>query len=546
MRVQSDEAAWLDEDMSAVLDRLLPLPVSVTEHGGELPLGSGLAVAGPPGVAELVDSLLGEGFGLQVLPAAAAGDGAVRLSVSEGDHPRGGYRLHVSEHDIEIDHADPEGLVNAVQTLKQLLPDHVYGRGSLPTHVMSLPTVTIVDAPALAWRGVHLDVARHFQPLSFLYDFVDALAMHKINIFHLHLTEDQGWRFEVRKYPRLTEIGAWRTGTRFPDWEASDDVPHGGYYTQDQLRALNHYAKLRGVTIVPEIDLPGHSVALLAAHPEFGEPGHEPAGVATTFGIFNEVLHLDAATMTMVTDVLTELLDVFDSPWIHIGGDECPRDQWRNSPRAAALAEAYGLESVEYLQQWFTEQLRTWLAERGRTLVGWDEIIDEAEVPGAVVMSWRGVEPGLRALAAGHQVIMAPTGPLYLDFYQADGADEPRSIGGLNTWQDIAAYDPYAGIGEDQRAGLIGIQAQLWSEYLVDARRVEYAAFPRVSVMAEVAWRGVPVHPETFEPRLAAQLDRLAVRGVNFRPLTGPRPWQVGGGRYRRTGTEFGGEPDGH
>lgn len=531
--------------MTPVVDRLLPLPTRVEEHGGELSLGSGFAVAGSPGTAELIRTLLGEGFGLSVLPRSAASDGAVVLSVSEGHHPKGGYRLHISEHDVEIDHADPEGLVNAVQTLKQLMPDHVHGRGSLPGQVMSIPTVTITDAPALAWRGVHLDVGRHFQPLSFLYDFVDLLALHKINIFHLHLTEDQGWRFEVKKYPRLTEVGAWRTGTRFPDWEASDDVPHGGYYTQDQLRALNHHARLRGVTIVPEIDLPGHTTALLTAYPEFGDPDNLPDGVSTTFGIFTEVLHLDQRTMTMVTDVLSELLDVFDSPWIHIGGDECPREQWRNSPRAAELATSYGLESVDQLQRWFTEKLRVWLAERGRTLVGWDEIIDEAEVPGAVVMSWRGVEPGLRALDAGHQVIMAPVHPLYLDYYPSDDPLEPRSIGSRNTWQDIAAHDPYAGIPEDQRPNLIGIQAQLWTEYLVDERRVEYAAFPRVSVMAEVAWRGTPSDPDALEPRLAAHLGRLAARGVNLRPLTGPHPWQAGGGRYRRTSSEFGGETGG-
>jgi len=532
--------------MSGVAARLLPLPTSVAEHDGELGLGSGLAVAGSPGTAELIRTLLGEGLGLSVLPRSAASDGAVVLTVSEGHHPRGGYRLAVSSHDIEIDHADPEGLVNAVQTLKQLMPDSVYGRGSLPSQVISLPTVTIIDAPALAWRGVHLDVARHFQPLSFLYDFVDALALHKINICHLHLTEDQGWRFEVKKYPKLTQIGAWRTGTRFPDWEASDEVPHGGYYTQDQLRALNHYAKVRGVTIVPEIDLPGHTVALLAAHPEYGEPSNLPDAVATTFGIFTEVLHPDRHTVEMVTDVLAELLDVFDSPWIHVGGDECPREQWRNSARAAELADEYGLESVDHLQRWFTEQLRVWLAARGRTLVGWDEIIDEAEVPGAVVMSWRGIEPGLRALEAGHQVIMAPTTPLYLDFYQSEDAAEPRAIGGLNTWQDVAAYDPYAGIGEDRRGQLIGIQSQLWSEYLVDSRRVEYAAFPRVSAMAEVAWRGAPAEVAEFESRLAVHLGRLAARGVSFRPLAGPHPWQAGGGRYRRVASPAVAEGDGH
>lgn len=517
---------------------LVPEPRECIDLGGTLQLSDVVAVAGPAGITATIADLLGEGIGAILLPrsvAASPEHEPVVLTVDQGDHPPGGYGLSVDDSGITIEYADHEGLVNAVQTLRQLAGPAAFSRGHVPGSRPSLPHVRITDAPALAWRGVHLDVARHFMPLVNLYDFVDNLALHKINVLHLHLTEDQGWRFEVKKYPRLTEVGSWRTGTRFPDWDEDDQVPHGGHYTQDQLRALVGHAHSRGITIVPEIDLPGHVSALLAAHPEYGEPGNLPDGVATGWGIFTEVLHLDDAAMDLVTDILAELLEVFDSPWIHVGGDECPRDQWRNSERARTLAAERGLASVDELQPWFTQQLRSWLADRGRTLVGWDEIIDDdAQVPGAVVMSWRGTEPGLRALAAGHQVVMAPGSTLYLDKYASDDPTEPRAIGGHIPWEKVASMDPYEGVEDDQRDGLLGIQAQLWSEYLVTPQRVEYAAYPRVSVMAEVAWRGGPVDPDQFRPRLAAHLERLAVRGVNYRPLDGPLPWQTGGGRYRR------------
>lgn len=517
---------------------LLPEPRECIDLGGTLRLTDVVAVAGPPGITADLSDLLGESLGLHLLPrsvAATPDAEPVLLQVNQGEHPAGGYSLVVDEGGITIDHGDHEGLVNAVQTLRQLAGPETFSRGHTSGPPATIPYVRISDAPALAWRGVHLDVARHFMPLVNLYDFVDTCAMHKINIVHLHLTEDQGWRFEVKKYPRLTEVGAWRTGTRFPNWDTDDEVPHGGYYTQDQLRALVGHARSRGITIVPEIDLPGHVSALLAAHPEYGEANNLPDGVATTFGIFTEVLHLDDRAMELVTDILTELLDVFDSPWIHIGGDECPRDQWRASERAQTLAAERGLASVEELQPWFTQQLRLWLAEQGRTLIGWDEIIDDgAEVPGAVVMSWRGTEPGLRALAAGNQVVMAPGHTLYLDKYASDDPAEPRAIGGHIPWEAVAQFDPYGEIPQDQRGGLLGIQSQLWSEYFVTPQRVEYAAWPRLSVMAEVAWRGAPVDPDTFRPRLEEHLERLAVRGINYRPLAGPRPWQRGGGRYAR------------
>ncbi|MDN5727257.1 MAG: beta-N-acetylhexosaminidase, partial [Propionibacteriales bacterium] len=401
---------------------LVPRPQSVTETGQGVMLPPIVPVAGDPAEVQTVRTLLGEGPGLTLVPA----EDRAMITLASGDHVPGGYGLSVDQGGVRITSADHAGLVNAVQTLRQLMPTWAYGLAPLPDGEISLPGVEILDEPRLGWRGVHLDVARHFAPLPWLLQFVDLLALHKINIFHLHLPEDQGWWFEVKKYPKLTEIASWRHGTRNPDWETDDQVPHGGYYTQDQLRSLVAYAKARGITVVPEVDVPGHVVALLTAYPEYGELNGQQIEVQRTWGVFPEVLHLDDKAVAMVKDIFTELLDVFDSEWIHVGGDECPRDQWRASEAAARLATERGLESVEHLQRWFTEHLRGWLEERGRRLVGWDEIIDEAEVPGAGVMSWRGIEPGLRAIAAGNEVVMAPGDPLYLDHYQSDAETEPR------------------------------------------------------------------------------------------------------------------------
>lgn len=516
---------------------LVPCPQSVHETGPGVTLPPIVPVVGTAEEVQTLRTLLGEGAGLtlvQVDGAAGPSDGSIMIRIGHGDHSAGGYSLVTDASGVRITTADRSGLINAVQTLRQLMPTWAYGLAPLPDAELTLPGVEIDDAPELAWRGVHLDVARHFAPFGWLLQFVDLLALHKINIFHLHLTEDQGWRFEVKKYPKLTEVACWRHGTRNPDWDTDDQVPHGGFYTQDQLRSLVAYANARGITVVPEIDLPGHVVALLTAYPEYGELHGGEIEVQRTWGVFDQVLHLTDSTVGMIEDVFTELLDVFDSEWIHVGGDECPHTQWRNSDAAQRLAASRGLPSVDHLQRWLTEHLREWLAERGRRLVGWDEIIDEAEVPGAVVMSWRGTEPGLRAIAAGNEVVMAPGDPLYFDHYQSDAATEPRAIGGHLPWQKVIAFDPYAGITDAQRGSLLGIQAQLWSEYLPSPRQVEYMAFPRVSAMAEVAWRGGPMRPDAFEPALRAQVERLEARGVNVRPLDGAHPWQQGGGRYAR------------
>lgn len=508
---------------------LIPQPRELTVTGeGRLELPRRLTVSGPGAWVEVAADLLTGGTGLLVVPA---GDGAL-LRLAEQEGPATGYRLQTGPSGIDLSATDHGGLVAGLATLRQLMPDWASGPAPLPGRPLTVPFVSVSDEPRFGWRGMHLDVCRHFMPLPFLYRYVDLLAAHKFNRFHLHLNDDQGWRFEVRRYPRLTEIGGHRAETVFLDQVGGDGTPHGGFYTQDQLRALNGYAKRRGITIVPEIDVPGHTRALLAAYPALGEDA--PAEVPSGFGVFEEVLHLTDETVAMVTDVFAELLDVFDSPWIHVGGDECPTTQWRNSEAARSLAAERGLADVTQLQPWFTEHLRAWLAEHGRTLLGWDEIIERQAVPGAVVMSWRGAGPGLRALASGHQVVMAADKPYYFDYAQSDSSDEPLTQPHVATWQQVAAFDPTAGIDDEHLPNLLGIQGQLWTEFVPTPAYAEYLLFPRAAVLAEVAWRG-PVDPAELERRLRAHLRRLDAAGVNYRPLEGPHPWQrAGTGRHRR------------
>lgn len=509
---------------------LLPRPVSVVEHEGTFVLTSELAIEGPPEWAAVARRLLTPGTGYD-LPSAP--DGAFTI-VADGSLPAEGYRLVVDAGGIALTASDPAGVNWGVQTLRQLLPASTVGRA--PTgEPLELPYVEITDQPRFSWRGVMLDTGRHFCPVSDLYSLIDLLALHKYNVFHLHLTEDQGWRFESRRHPQLQQRASYRSETKNPEWEHADGTPHGGFYTQDQLRALVAYAAQRGVTIVPEIEFPGHVLALLSAFPELGNDPSRAYEAATTWGVFDEVLNLTDAAMAFVYDIFEEILEVFPSPYVHVGGDESPRVEWRESEAAHALAASRGVD-VEHLQQWFTEQLRDWLAARGRQLVGWDEINDEEVLEGAITMAWRGPEKGVIAARAGGQVVMSPVTHTYFDYYPSDRDDEPYSIGGLLTTETAYALDPVADLDEAAAARVIGTQCQVWTEYLTTHRRVQYQLFPRACAHSEVAWSA----PEgrdwaEFSTRLAGHLERLDALGVNYRPEAGPLPWQQGGtGAWRR------------
>jgi len=526
---------------------LVPAPVSVRGGQGVTVVAPGSAVATDPALrpaARWWRRVTEDALGLDLtLVPDGAGAARVRFAL-DAALPPSGYRLVVDDAGVRVDAADLDGAHCAAQTLRQLAGPAAFRRAPAGPGALELPHVTVVDHPRLAWRGVLLDVARHFLPKADVLRFVDLAAAHRLNVVQLHLTDDQGWRMEVRRYPRLTEVGAWRRESGVGTWRAGvlDGRPHGGFYTQDDLREIVAYARERGVTVVPEIDVPGHVEAAVAAYPALGTR-KRPHAVRTTWGVSTEVLDPSEESLTFFRHVLDEVLDVFDAPFVALGGDEVPTTLWRESPEIVARAERLGLDDVAGLHGWFVARLAEHVASRGRRAVVWDEAFGPALPRDVVVTSWRGWAVGADALAAGHDVVMAPEQVVYLDHREGDGPDEPVPVGFLRTLEDVYAFEPLpAGLatGPDAAAGgaapgaLLGAQAQLWSEHLDSARRVDYAAFPRLAAFAEVVWspaadRSVgSAASRAFRERLETHhLPRLDAYGVEYRPSSGPHPWQT-------------------
>lgn len=534
--------------------KVIPRPQSLTDRDGSFTLRPETRVSGDAAFVSTIRTLLGPatGFSFEI----GSGLEAAIVLTDEPELPPEGYRLTVCRDRVVVAASSAAGAFYAVQTMRQLLPAEIYRRAPIPGVVWRMQCVEMEDAPRFGWRGGMLDVARHFMPIDFLFRFVDLLAMHKLNVLHLHLTDDQGWRFESKRYPRLTEVGSWRTET------AGDGKPHGGFYTQDDLRDLVEYAARRFVTVVPEIEMPGHMTAAIAAYPDLG---HSPVSVATEPGIFDAVLNLEEPAVRFCTDILEEVLEVFPGRFVHIGGDECPTTQWEVDQRTPARLRELGLTSVAELQPWFTAELVTFLADRGRSLVGWDEIVDGGPVPGATVMAWRYRDwKGTYAAELGQPLVMCHQDGTYLDVYQGPGDDEPfgQSTGldepdavevakamGMSHLLDAAPAelkqrnahlplqvvyerDPVPnGASQDQ---MLGMQFQLWSEYLPGPRAIEYAAFPRAVAIADIAWSNHEPNYEHFLVRIESHLRRLDALGVNYRPLDGPHPWQRSGNETRR------------
>ena len=431
-----------------------------------------------------------------------------------------GYRLSAAKNGVKIEAASPAGLFYGVQTLLQLLPPEVEGAQSLKI-AWRMPCVKIEDRPRFVWRGAHLDVGRHFFPKDFIKKYIDLMAMYKLNTFHWHLTEDQGWRLEIKKYPRLTEIGAWRR-------ESMDDgVPHGGFYTQDDIREVVAYAKKRFITVVPEIEMPGHCQAALAAYPEFSCSGG-PFKVGTEWGvIFDVYCGGNEKTFEFLQDILSEVIDIFPSGFIHIGGDEVPKLRWQNCYKCQERIEDEGLKGEDELQSYFIKRIEKFLASKGKRLVGWDEILEGGLPPNATVMSWRGTSGGIEAAKSGHDVVMSPTSHCYFDYYQGL-FDEPGGIGGFLPIDKVYAYEPVpVELATEQAGHILGAQANLWTEYMDDSAQVEYMLMPRLLALSEVVWTEKSLRNfADFSLRIVPQYDRLAAAGVNFRL---PPPDGLGG-----------------
>ena len=505
-----------------MIPAVLPRPAVMALSEGAFALGPKTAIVAPRSVAKLArvlqDGLRGTGLPLPITGRGGRDSIRLRLDSSLALGPEG-YTLDASTTGVEIRAAKSAGIFYGVQTLRQLLPATLYGAGTAQG-AWEVPFVHIEDHPRFAWRGAHLDIARHFMPKAFLFRFVDLLALHKLNTFHLHLTDDQGWRMEIKRYPKLTQVGGWRKESmagRYGE-HRYDGQPHGGFYTQADLRELVAYARERFVNVVPEIEMPGHAQAAIAAYPELGNvPG--PLPVARDWGVNENVFNVDDSTLGFLKRVLDETMAVFPSTFIHVGGDEVPKAQWKASPTVQARIRALGLKDEHELQSWFVRQMDGYLAARGRRLIGWDEILEGGLAPGATVMSWRGEDGGVAAARSGHDVVMAPNAWTYLDHYQGDSKTEPLAIGGFLPLSKVYAYEPVpASLTPDEAKHVLGAQGQVWTEYIATPAYVEYMAFPRLAALGEVLWS--PREGKSYDgflARLRPHLDRLRALGVNFR-----------------------------
>ena len=417
--------------------------------------------------------------------------------VTDESLPAEGYELNVDGEGIEVRASQFPGFLYALQSLEQLLPAAVYGTEPAPDAAWEVPCVKIADAPRFAYRGMHLDVARHFFDAAQVKKIIDLMAFHKLNTLHWHLTDDQGWRIEIKRYPELTAVGSIRKATVVrKEWGTYDGTPYGGFYTQDEIRDVVKYAADRGVTVIPEIDLPGHMLAALTAYPELGCTGG-PYEVWGRWGVADDVLCPGREkTFEFLEGVLTEVMELFPSEYIHIGGDECPKVRWEKCPRCQAKIRQLGLKddgehtAEHYLQSYVTDRIGKFLAQHGRRIIGWDEILEGRAPSDAVVMSWRGSEGGIAAAKLGHDVIMTPNSHFYFDYYQSLDTDaEPFGIGGYIPMEQVYSYDPaFPELTPEQQKHILGVQANLWTEYVLSDEHLEYMLLPRLAALSEVQW----------------------------------------------------------
>ncbi len=522
-----DEQAVNDQVANESAFTVVPRPLSIRPQAGAFALGAGTRLyasdAEARATAEFFRDWLHKTQGLDLRirdgKPAAAGTGYVLFetmpaALAEG---RERYRLQVTSAGVRI-HAPPRGLFYGMQTLTQLLPAQRQA-------ALRIAAVEIDDRPRFGYRGMHLDVGRHLFPVAFIKKYLDLMAQYKLNTFHWHLTEDQGWRIEIRKYPKLTEVGSRRRETvlgQHIDPYVGDGVPYGGYYTQEQVKDIVAYALARHITVIPEIEMPGHSLAALAAYPELAcTPG--PFEVGTNWGVIEDIYCPKEETFEFLEDVLTEVIALFPAPYVHIGGDEAPRDRWKESAVAQAVMKREGLKDEHALQSWFIRRIEKFLNAKGKRIIGWDEILEGGLAPDATVMSWRGEAGGIAAAKQKHDVIMSPTDCCYFDYGQGPAMSELWQRGGALTLDVVYGYDPVPEeLTEEEGRYIRGVQANVWTEYLKTPEMVEYMVFPRMLALAEVAW-SAPERKDyaDFLRRLPEQFARLDREKVHYRI---PRP----------------------
>lgn len=429
------------------------------------------------------------------------------------------YNLQISPSRLLIEYADGAGLFYAIQTIFQLLPDAIFADSRQKGVRWDVPCCSIEDAPRFSYRGMHLDCCLHFFSIDFLKKYIDIMALHKVNRFHWHLTEDQGWRLEIKKYPLLTEKGQWRKETVIGSLNSGfyDGTPYGGYYSQDEVRELVKYAAERYVTIIPEIELPGHALAAIACYPELSCGLEDHYETATKWGIFKQVYCPKEETFKFLEDVFDEVFELFPSELIHIGGDECPKTSWKQCPHCQALIKKLGLKDEFELQSWFIQRMEKYINSKGRQIIGWDEILEGGLAPNAKVMSWLGEEGGIKSAQQHHEVVMAPYPKYYLDYWQADPESEPLAMGGPTTLRTMYEYNPVPEVlTPEEQKYIIGVEGCVWTEYMPTPARVEYMAWPRMCAIAEAGWSSRSKDWDGFTRRLETHLGRLDRLDVGY------------------------------
>jgi hexosaminidase len=480
-------------------------------------------------------------YGFRLKSGTVATKNAIVLDRSKAaDTVEGSYTLVVNASGVKISSFGRQGVFYGIQSLLQLLP-------TTKTASLSVPYVKINDQPRFAYRGMHLDVGRHFFPVADVEKYIDYLALHKMNYFHWHLTEDQGWRIEIKKYPKLTSVGGFRNGTIIghAPGTGNDNTKHGGFYTQEEVKAVVAYAAKRYITIIPEIEMPGHASAAIAAYPELScfpeestpiRKGTTWAGDTTgkqvqqTFGVFTDVFVPTENTFKFLQDVIDEIVPLFPSKYIHIGGDESPKDNWKRSAFCQQLIKEKGLKDEHGLQSYFIQRMEKYINGKGKQIIGWDEILEGGLAPNATVMSWRGEEGGIDAAKQKHNVIMTPSTYVYFDYAQSKPEDS-LTIGGYLPVQKIYSYDPVPKeLAADEQKYILGGQANLWTEYITNMSKLQYMILPRLTALSEVLWSPKEGRSwDEFEPRLKQQVQRYDLWKVNYSkayllPVVAPVP----------------------
>lgn len=499
---------------------VVPLPNSVTMTGNEpFELTQSATISYPEGNVDMERNARflakyvadATEMTLNVMPGKAKK--GIRLVLDKKVKGDEAYTIVVDKKGITIAGSTPRGVFYGVQTLRKSLP---VGNA---TRIL-MPAVAIKDCPRFGHRGMMLDCSRHFFPLSFVKRYIDLLALHNMNVFHWHLSDDQGWRIEIKKYPLLTTIGSKRTGTVIGfNTMLDDSIAYGGFYTQDEAREIVEYARQRYITVVPEIDMPGHMVAALTAYPDLGCTGG-PYQVGHRWGIYNDVLCLgNEKVYEFCEGVLDEIMQIFPSKLIHIGGDESPTVRWTNCPKCQKVATEHNLKP-ETIQGYFTSRIEKFVNSRGRSIIGWDEILAGNIDQSATIMSWRNTEYGRKAAEAGHDVIMSPTSHCYFDYNQADEKNakyEPTLCGGYLPVEKVYSFEPYAeGISDEAKKHILGVQANLWTEYIQYPNQAEYQVLPRMAALCEVQWTAGKKDYKAFVERLTRLLNLYDAYNLNY------------------------------